>query len=108
LNSAQGVIVDQMGSVYVADSGNNRIMRFSAGSKEGSIVVGGNGEEQQPNQFNNPQGLSFDRQGNLYVADTGNSRVQKFNIISNSQVKKYGPVPAEKHRKSVETWKPLF
>ncbi len=76
----EGVIVDHWGNVYVADSWNRRIMRWTPGSSEGSIVVDGNGKGQQSNQLNGPRGLSFDRQGNLYVADLGNNRIQKFEI----------------------------
>ncbi|CAF5146659.1 unnamed protein product [Rotaria sp. Silwood1] len=75
-----GVVVDQLGTVYVADCGNNLIMRWPKGSTQGSVIVGGNGKGAQSNQLNEPIGLSFDRHGNLYVADYGNARVQKFNI----------------------------
>jgi DNA-binding beta-propeller fold protein YncE len=78
-----GLIVDQLGHVYVADYSNHRVMRWCKGAKEGSIVVGANGEGKQPNQFNYPVGLSFDRQGNLYVVDNMNNRIQKFEIESN-------------------------
>jgi hypothetical protein len=44
-------------------------MSWPKGSKEGSIVVGGNGQGNELNQLNHPKGLSFDRQGNLYVVD---------------------------------------
>jgi sugar lactone lactonase YvrE len=64
----------------VADVGNDRVMRWCKGAKEGTIVVGGNGRGQQSNQLNGPIDLSFDRQGNLYVADWGNHRIQKFEI----------------------------
>ncbi|CAF4154698.1 unnamed protein product [Adineta steineri] len=57
-------------------------MRWCEGSCEGSIVVGGNEEGEQPNQFNYPRGLSFDVQGNLYVVDYWNHRIQKFDIDS--------------------------
>jgi DNA-binding beta-propeller fold protein YncE len=80
LSNPQGVYIDHTGNVYVADYGNNRIMRWSPGCKEGSIVVGGNGKGPQPNQFEYPADLSFDRHGNLYVADYGNNRIQKFDI----------------------------
>ncbi|CAF4311716.1 unnamed protein product, partial [Adineta steineri] len=83
LSSPCGVIVDHLGNVYVADSDNHRIMRWCEGSCEGSIVVGGNGEGEKPNQFSNPVGLSFDVQGNLYVADWSNHRIQKFEIDLN-------------------------
>ncbi|CAF1122706.1 unnamed protein product [Rotaria sordida] len=75
----KGVVVDQLGTVYVADYF-NRIMRWPKGATQGSVIVGGNGIGEQSNQLTWPYGLSFDRQGNLYVADHANHRVQKFNI----------------------------
>jgi sugar lactone lactonase YvrE len=80
LSNPQGVIVDQSGNIYVADSWNHRIMRWPKGSRKGSVIVGGNGQGQQPDQFSCPLGLSFDREGGLYVVDWGNNRVQKFDI----------------------------
>jgi len=58
-------------------------VRCSPGSRKGSIVVGGIGYGQQPNQFNNIGGLSFDREGNLYVVDNNNHRIQKFHVDLN-------------------------
>jgi sugar lactone lactonase YvrE len=69
LSHPEGLIVDHLGHVYVADFGNHRIMRWCVGSAEGRIVVGGNGQRQQPNQFDVPVGVPFDRQGNLYVVE---------------------------------------
>ncbi|CAF1539275.1 unnamed protein product [Rotaria sp. Silwood1] len=83
LSSPRGVVVDQLGTVYVADLGNNRIMRWPKGATQGSVIVGGNGSGEQSNQLCGPIGLSFDRHGNLYVVDWGNHRVQKFNIHLN-------------------------
>jgi sugar lactone lactonase YvrE len=71
LYGPEGVIVDQLGTVYVADCGNARIMRWSKGATQGSVIVGGNGVGSQSNQLNGPEGLSFDRHGNLYVVDNG-------------------------------------
>ncbi|CAF3895773.1 unnamed protein product, partial [Rotaria sp. Silwood1] len=78
-----GVVVDQLGTVYVADRGNNRIMRWPKGATQGSVIVGGNGSGEQSNQLNEPIGLSFDRHGNIYVVGFGNHRVQKFELQSN-------------------------
>ncbi|CAF4919012.1 unnamed protein product [Rotaria sp. Silwood2] len=75
LSCPEGVVVDQLGTVYVADSRNARIMRWPKGATPGSVIVGGNGEGGQSNQLNEPFGLSFDRHGNLYVVDNGNHRV---------------------------------
>ncbi|CAF4805020.1 unnamed protein product, partial [Rotaria sp. Silwood2] len=59
-----GVFVDRLGTLYVADSWNNRIMRWPKGSTRGEIIVGGNGIGEQANQLNYPISLSFDRQSN--------------------------------------------
>ncbi|CAF5077252.1 unnamed protein product, partial [Rotaria sp. Silwood1] len=80
LDRPRGVVVDQLGTVYVADHGNHRIMRWPKGATQGSVIVGGNGYGAQTYQLNSPIGLSFDRHGNLYVVEWGNDRVQKFNI----------------------------
>jgi sugar lactone lactonase YvrE len=79
LSSPRGVVVDQLGTVYIADSYNHRIMRWFKGATQGSIIVDGNGAGES-NQLNYPQGLSFDRHGNLYVVDSINNRVQRFNM----------------------------
>ncbi|CAF4440109.1 unnamed protein product, partial [Adineta steineri] len=81
LFNPHGVTVDDFGQMYVADWGNNRVMRWSEGKEEGEIVVGGNGYGHQSNQLSQPHGLSFDDEGNLYVADYSNNRIQKFEII---------------------------
>jgi len=80
LNYPQGLLVNEVGDVYVADSNNNRIMCWSLGSKEGRVVVGGNGAGQGSNQLNYPQGLSFDVENNLYVVDYNNNRIQRFRV----------------------------
>ncbi|CAF4379057.1 unnamed protein product [Rotaria sp. Silwood2] len=85
LSYPRGVVVDQLGTVYVADARNDRIMRWPKGATHGSVIVGENGEGEQSSQLDWPIGLSFDRQGNLYVVDYGYHRVQKFNIVSNAE-----------------------
>ncbi|CAF5178421.1 unnamed protein product, partial [Rotaria sp. Silwood1] len=79
LSYPEGLFVDTLGTLYVADWG-NRVMRWPKGAKQGTVIVGGNGAGTGANQFYRPYGLSFDRQGNLYVVDWGNNRVQFFSI----------------------------
>ncbi|CAF1203343.1 unnamed protein product [Adineta steineri] len=67
-----GVIVDQMGSIYVSNVGSHQIKRWSPGAIEGTTIVGENEGGSGPTQLRFPQDLSFDRQGNLYVADINN------------------------------------
>ena len=70
-----GVAVDASGNVYVADSGNQRIQKFTSSGvfldKWGSFGPGNV-------QFHYPEGVGVDAAGNVYVADSGNSRIQKF------------------------------
>ncbi|CAF4612625.1 unnamed protein product [Rotaria sp. Silwood2] len=80
LSNPCGIVVDQSGTVYVADCSNHRIMRWSQEGTQGSVIVGENGKGSQSNQLYYPTGLTFDREGNLYVSDHGNHRIQKFNI----------------------------
>ncbi|CAF5104818.1 unnamed protein product, partial [Rotaria sp. Silwood1] len=54
LNEPEGVIVDQLGTVYVADSWNHRIMRWPKGATQGSVIVGGNGSGAWSNLLNGP------------------------------------------------------
>ena len=72
--------VDGAGSVYVADSGNNRIRKISpegavttfAGSAWGNADGAGTAA-----QFAGPQDVAIDSAGNLYVADPDNHRIRK-------------------------------
>ncbi|CAF1592888.1 unnamed protein product, partial [Rotaria magnacalcarata] len=77
---SEGIFVDTLGTLYVADSWNHRVMSWTQGAKQGTVIVGGNGQGAGANQFNNPMSLSFDRHGNIYVADALNNRVQRFSI----------------------------
>jgi DNA-binding beta-propeller fold protein YncE len=80
LRNPSAVIVDHMGNIYIADTLNPQIMRWSPGAIESNTVVGGKASGSGATQFRSPFDLSFDRQGNLYVVDYGNDRIQKFII----------------------------
>jgi hypothetical protein len=72
-----GVTVDASGLVYVADTGNKRIQKFSpAGTFLAKWGTSGTGD----GQFSTPTGITVDSWGNVYVADL-TSRIQKFNPV---------------------------
>jgi sugar lactone lactonase YvrE len=73
--SARGVAVDENGSVYVADSSNHRVMKWTVNATEGIIVAGGNGNGSRTDQLTIPGGISVDERETIYVADELNHRV---------------------------------
>ena len=86
-NGPEAIYVDNSGNLYVADQGNNRVLKFPGGSNSatnGVIVAGGNGQGSGANQLYTPAGLYVDKTGNLYVSDQYNNRIQKFPAGSTS------------------------
>ncbi|CAJ1362121.1 unnamed protein product, partial [Effrenium voratum] len=69
------------GALFVADTGNHRVIRVflnGTSSSDPQVFAGTTGIPGcRPEQLNSPSGLAFS-DGFLYVADTGNHRVQKF------------------------------
>ena len=70
-----GVAVDAAGNVYVSDTHNNRIQKFTS---RGAYLSKWGTRGTNAGCFDYPQGLATDNSGNVYVADTHNNRVQKF------------------------------
>ena len=68
------ILVAADGTLWVTDTGNQRLLHFS-NSGESLGVYGAGGTE--PGQFQEPVGLTRDASGNLLVADAWNARVQK-------------------------------
>ncbi|MFQ3620047.1 MAG: thioredoxin-like domain-containing protein [Spirochaetales bacterium] len=105
------VRVDPSGNrLYVADSGNNRILRIDieTGNILARVGSGGAGFRDgsfQIAEFRNPQGMAVSPDGNtVYVADTGNHAIRKINFKTGQvstlagtgkQSVEYPPVPGQ-------------
>ncbi|MBQ8494170.1 MAG: hypothetical protein IJ465_00225 [Clostridia bacterium] len=74
LSTPQDLFVSPSGELYIADTGNNRILRMS---NTGELLQIYKNEAQQP--FNGPKGVFVDEDGYVYVADTNNKRIVKLN-----------------------------
>ena len=98
LNLPSGLACDSFGNLYIADTANNRIVRYPrpvsqpAGQQFPDLVIGQtsfSGRSANANGLTasslslagttvSRAGLAFDAQGNLWVADTGNNRVLRY------------------------------
>jgi predicted membrane-bound mannosyltransferase/DNA-binding beta-propeller fold protein YncE len=76
-NEPWSVAIGTDGSVFVADTWNHRIQKFTA---DGRFLKmwGYFGQAEKPDGFWGPRGLAVDKKGNVYVTDTGNKRVAVF------------------------------
>ena len=98
--------VDQKGNLYVADSGNNRVLVYNtpfnaasgepgAGDGSADFVYGQDGvfttrncnlDGASATSLCNPAAVALDGAGNIYIADSGNNRVLEFAKAGNPPV----------------------
>ena len=83
LNDPLGVTVDAAGGVYIADTGNQRILEFSPSSGNATTKAGdgtagfaGDGGAPAAAELNLPYAVAFDASGNMYIPDSGNNCVR--------------------------------
>jgi len=81
-NQPWGIEVSNDGYVYVADTWNHRIQKFTF---DGEFVEmwGYFGQAENPDAFWGPRDIAIDVDGNVYVTDTGNKRVVVFGANGN-------------------------
>jgi uncharacterized protein (TIGR03663 family) len=81
-NEPWGLAVGPDGSVFVADTWNNRIQKFTP---EGEFVTmwGQFGAAESRYHFWGPRGVAVDNQGRVFITDTGNKRVVIFDSDGN-------------------------
>jgi sugar lactone lactonase YvrE len=69
LSNPKGIVFDGLGHVFVADAGQNGILKFNTFDATETVFASG---------LSSPIGLAFDQAGNLYEGDAGTGTIFKF------------------------------
>jgi tripartite motif-containing protein 71 len=77
LKSPQGIATTSGGNVWVADTANSRIEKFSP---TGSLLTNVSGLGTEPGKLKEPAGIAIAPDGSIWVADTGNNRIEQWNL----------------------------
>ncbi|CAF1441982.1 unnamed protein product [Adineta steineri] len=75
----EGIFIDNDKSIYIADFGNDRIVKWKFNSRIGQVIAGGNGRGNQINQLDCPTNIIFDKENNSFIiSDLWNGRVIRY------------------------------
>lgn len=79
LDFPYAVMVDSAGTIWVGDTGNQRVRKVVANtiSTFAGGGSGGDGLAATSATLANPQSVTWDNNGNFYIADTANNRIRK-------------------------------
>jgi trimeric autotransporter adhesin len=86
LDFPYAVLVDSAGTIWVGDTGNQRVRKVvsnTIGTFAGG-ASGGDGGVAPSATLANPQSVTWDNNGNFYIADTANNRIREVKAGSNT------------------------
>jgi len=91
-NGPHGVVFDQMGNAFVADTGNHTIRRVVLATGAVSTIAGSPGVSGSADgsgavaRFKSPWGLAIDTNSGfstIYIADSGNNTIRRLDVANN-------------------------
>ncbi|UJR32715.1 hypothetical protein I4U23_020174 [Adineta vaga] len=81
-----GIAADHEGFIYISDTENHEVRRYSDPTKRGVRVAGGDGKGNSLHQLNHPTYIYVDLDKTVYVSDSWNNRVMKWKNRARSGV----------------------
>ena len=75
LNAPKGIATTSEGAVWIADTGNNKLKKFSSG---GVFLTSVSSEGSEAGQVKEPVAIAVGPENGLWVADAGNNRVEQW------------------------------
>lgn len=86
-NNPEGIAFDKEGNLYIADVGNNRVVKITPSGEAttyvGTGVAGSLDGKRESALLNKPYDVAFDSDGNLFISDHGNSSIRKVDLEGN-------------------------
>jgi DNA-binding beta-propeller fold protein YncE len=87
LSAPSGICVDGNNNLYVADTGNHRILKYDSNGNWLLTIQGPFNPAPpagQPDQFNQPEDVSVDNAGNIYVSDADQISAPEIFVFSST------------------------
>jgi Chitobiase/beta-hexosaminidase C-terminal domain len=88
LSGPKGIAIDGYSNLYIADTGNNRIIQahqYNAAYSQNVVYVSST-TTFAGTKLSGPTGMGLDASGNLFIADTGNSRIVEYSVTGVASV----------------------
>ena len=83
LNRPSGIFVTDDRILYIADTENHRIQRWTIGANSGTTVAGRGKAGTALSQLNSPYTVLVDSNEHMYITDYGNSRIMRWRLGAN-------------------------
>ncbi|CAM4787653.1 unnamed protein product [Rotaria magnacalcarata] len=74
----EGLFMDDDAAIYIADTWNDRVVKWELGASSGRVVAGGHGEGNQTNQLTYVTKVIVDKNGTMFICDRDIMQVKRW------------------------------